>query len=191
MGVERNRVLAAGAVALVAFVVVATVVADRDAAPSDPRYFRADAAVPAEFQPLIVEAGTACPESEHVTPLLVAAILKATSDFDADLDDPATHENGIARWTQSMLREYLPAGERTELPAPPFPPEVSIPALGEFLCRHTSEAAGHPRGPELGLAFGFRTSVVRGEETFGTEAVWTGDSAYLSRVEQALADYRP
>lgn len=192
----RGRVLAVGAaaVAVLGFVVAATVVADRDAALSSPsyeRYFRTDAGIPAEYQSLIVEAGTACPEHEHVTPLLVAAILKAESDFDPHLSDPAVDEYGIARWTQTMLRENLPAGERAELPAPPFPPETSIPAAGALLCTLASApgAGSDPRGPEIGLALGFRASIRYGR-VVGAEAGWSGDVEYTGRVERALAAYR-
>ncbi|MFI5838648.1 hypothetical protein ACIA8K_02865 [Catenuloplanes sp. NPDC051500] len=195
-GRGRMLMIGAAAVGLVAFVVVATLIADWDAVRLDPsaeRHFRADSGIPAEYQALIVEAGTGCPEAAHVTPPLVASILKASTDFDPDVSDPAKHEYGIARWKQGMLREYLPAGERTELPPLPFTPEVSIAAVGEFLCRHASEqwVTGSPRGPEIELAFGFRATMEYGRDTFGTEAGWTGDAAYLSRVEQALATYRP
>jgi serine/threonine protein kinase len=96
------------------------------------RHFRTDADIPRQYYDLIVNAGTLCPENTAVTPLLIAAMLKAESNFDPNLSDPANDEYGIARWTPSVLQYYLPAGQRTAVPVPPFPPEMSIPAVGVY-----------------------------------------------------------
>jgi hypothetical protein len=118
-----------------------TVVALVWALPGDPasaskydHYFRTDAGIPPAYYDLIVEAGTMCPENKAVSPMLVAAILNDESGFDAGLSDPAADEYGIARWTPRVLKFYLQAGQRSRIPTPPFPPEMSIPAVGRYLC---------------------------------------------------------
>ncbi|MEV0278180.1 protein kinase [Streptomyces sp. NPDC050610] len=96
---------------------------------------RTDKGVPAEYRKLIVDSAHDCSESA-VTPALIAALLKVESDFDPNLSDPAKDEYGIARWTPRVLRYYLPDAQRpkTGNPRPPFPPAVSIPAVGRYLC---------------------------------------------------------
>jgi hypothetical protein len=115
---------------------------------STDRYFRTDADIPPAYYDLIVQAGTMCPENKAVSPLLVAAMLKDESGFDPNLADPAADEYGIARWTPGVLKFYLPSGQRDRIPAPPFPPEMSIPAVGRYLCwmaPKLEEIPGSPR----------------------------------------------
>lgn len=94
------------------------------------------AGIPVEFRRLIVDAARACPQPEVTAPL-IAAVLKVESDFDADLHDPENDEYGIARWTPRVLYWWIPGEERPgpEIPPePPLTPEMSIPALGRYLC---------------------------------------------------------
>ncbi|WP_328473159.1 protein kinase [Actinoplanes sp. NBC_00393] len=174
-GRRRRRIAlaAAAAVAVVTAAVAGVAVAGPfdDRAPSGPTVYRADllradAGIPVAYRELIVDAGTACAEP-GITPALIAAMLKAESNFDPNLSDPAKDEYGIARWTPSVLRFYLPEGQRDEVPAPPFPPEVSIPAMGRYLCFLAPRLSKVPGDPGLLLAAAYRTSATRVVEEGG------------------------
>ena len=121
-----------------------------------PDVLRTGVGIPAQYRELIVTAGTTC-EAPGLTPALVAAMLKVESDFDPDLSDPARDEFGIARWTPRVLAHYLPRPQ-IDPPAPPFPPAVSIPAVGRFLCFLSPRLDGVPGDPALLLAAAYRTS---------------------------------
>lgn len=151
------------------------------------QWLRPGSDVPPRYRKLIVEAGTMCPEEPAVSPALVAAILKAESNFDPDLRDPAKDEYGIARWTPRVLQYYLPPGQREQTPAPPFPPEVSIPAVGRYLCVLGPQLEEIPGEPELLLAAAYRTSAstVRQE---GLPERWRH---YTDQVRASLDDYQP
>lgn len=166
------------------------------AAPSGPptgydRYFRTDGGIPPAYYDLIVQAGTLCPENRAVSPWLVAAILKAESDFDPDLSDPAADEYGIARWTPSVLKFYMPAGQRDKVPTPPFPPEVSIPAVGRYLCSMTSALEEVPGSPEENLAAAYRTSTDVVRLAGGVPKDRPKLTAYIERLRTFLTLYRP
>ncbi|OJF11156.1 serine/threonine-protein kinase [Couchioplanes caeruleus] len=122
------------------------------------RYFRTDMDIPPQYYDLIVTAGTKCPSYPAVTPYLVAAILKTESNFDPTLHDPGKDEYGIARWTPSVLQYYLPAEQRKVVPKPPFPPDMSIPHVGDFLCRFAPELRDIPGDPRINLVATWRTS---------------------------------
>jgi serine/threonine protein kinase len=155
------------------------------------RYFRTDADIPQAYYDLIVQAGTTCPEDKAVTPWLVAAILKAESDFDPNLSDPAADEFGIARWTPRVLQFYLPAGQRDKIPTPPFPPEMSIPAVGVYLCFMASKLEDVPGHPEENLAAAYRTSTDVVRQSGGLPQNRPELTQYLSRLRTALSQYRP
>ncbi|MDR6320307.1 hypothetical protein J3R03_004503 [Actinoplanes couchii] len=165
----RRIHVAAAAVALTTVAAAGIVYAGRSTPP--PEVYRADllrhgAGVPDEYRRLIVDAGTACAEP-GITPALIAAMLKAESDFDPNLNDPAKDEYGIARWTPSVLRYYLPEGQRDQVPAPPFPPDVSIPAVGRYLCFLAPRLSTVPGDPGLLLAAAYRTSATKVVEAGG------------------------
>ncbi|MGW2768526.1 hypothetical protein [Streptomyces sp. NPDC001275] len=96
---------------------------------------RTDRGVPAVYRRLIVDSARGCARPD-VTPALIAAMLKAESDFDPGLSDPAEDEYGIARWTPEVLRWWIRSdGQPTpSVPRPPFSPTVSVPAMGRYLC---------------------------------------------------------
>jgi serine/threonine protein kinase len=153
-------------------------------------YFRTDADIPPGYYDLIVKAGTSCPQNPAVRPLLIAALLKAESNFDPNLADPVKNEFGIARWTPSVLQYYLPAGQRGATPRPPFPPEMSIPAVGAFMCKFAPELEAVPGDPMVNLAATYRTSATRVRGSRGvpdTPFLRT----YMPRFRAALAAYRP
>lgn len=150
------------------------------------RWLRPGSDIPAQYRQLIVEAGTTCDEP-GVSPALVAAILKTESNFDANLSDPAKDEYGIARWTPRVLRYHLPPEQQTVIPTPPFPPEVSIPAVGRYLCWLAPQVESVPGERPLLLAAAYRTSAntVRSE---GLPARWRH---YTEQVGDHLDDYQP
>lgn len=129
------------------------------------------AGIPVQYRSLIISAGTTCPQRPAVTPALVAAILKVESNFDADLSDPQNDEFGIARWTPRVLRYYLPQGQQASIPKPPFPPEMSIPAVGRFLCYLDTDVDVRLPGDRGGLlAAAYRMSSGRVNEAGGVPA---------------------
>jgi serine/threonine protein kinase len=154
-------------------------------------YFRTDAGIPPAYYDLIVRAGTLCPENRAVTPWLVAAMLKAESDFDPELSDPAADEYGIARWTPAVLKFYLPAGQRDRIPKPPFPPAVSIPAVGRYLCAMAPSLEEVPGSPEVNLAAGYRTSAEVVRRAGGVPRDRPELTRYISRLRVYLSRYRP
>ncbi len=157
--------------------------------PADPyaRWLRTDSDIPRAYRALIVQAGTMCDEP-GLTPALVAAILKVESGFDPHLSDPTKDEYGIARWTPSVLRYYLPPDRRGEILTPPLSPEDSIPAVGRYLCVRLPLLAGVPGDHGLLGAAAFRSSddVIREEK--GVPARF---QPYVERVRQYRAAYKP
>lgn len=148
---------------------------------------RTDAGIPDAYRQLIVDAGSACREP-GLSPALVAAMLRVESNFDPNLSDPAHDEYGIARWTPSVLRNYLPAGNRGTDPRPPFPPEISIPAVGCFLCFLGPRLAGVHGDPGLLLAAAYRTSATAVVRTGGPPPTTL---EYVSRVREFRVRYDP
>ncbi|NXY97544.1 helix-turn-helix domain-containing protein [Streptomyces sp. BR123] len=153
----------------------------------DGRRLRTDTDIPERYRALIVEAGTTC-HVPQVTPVLVAAMLKAESGFDPELSDPAKDEYGIARWTPRVLRYYLPPDRQHTVPKPPFSPEDSIPAMGRMLCALAPELEGVPGDPALNLAAAYRTTTWKVQRQGAElEAI----RPYLEQVRTAMLRYRP
>ncbi|MEV6973149.1 helix-turn-helix domain-containing protein [Kitasatospora sp. NPDC093806] len=150
--------------------------------PDAARRLRPDTGIPPQYRDLIVDAGTACPASPEVTPALIAALLEAESGFDPNLSDPAADAYGIARWTPRALRPYLPPDRQGALPAPPFTPEESIPALGRMLCATAPTLHAAPADAPLALAAAYRAA-----NAALTAA--TADQPYLDRVRRDLHRY--
>ncbi|BCB90010.1 hypothetical protein Psuf_073230 [Phytohabitans suffuscus] len=154
------------------------------------RHFRTDADIPPRYYDLIVEAGTTCPSEPTVTPHFVAALLKAESGFDPDLSDPEQDEYGIARWTPRVLQYYLPPPQRDTEPRPPFPPRMSIPPVGDYLCRFAPTLRDVPGDPAINLVAAWRTSAERVREAGGPPDR-PALREYLPRFRAALDAYRP
>ncbi|MFK0254995.1 helix-turn-helix domain-containing protein [Streptomyces sp. NPDC090445] len=153
----------------------------------DGRRLRTDSDIPERYRALIIEAGTTC-HVPQVTPVLVAAMLKAESGFDPELSDPAKDEYGIARWTPRVLRYYLPPDRQHTVPKPPFSPEDSIPAMGRMLCALAPELEGVPGDPALNLAAAYRIATWRVQRQGAElEAI----RPYLEQVRTAMLRYRP
>lgn len=196
--VAAVTVAVVGAVVAIALTRV-TEKADRDSAPpprsatttdAAPEYrpdlLRTGVGIPSQYRELIITAGTTC-DAPGLSPALVAAMLKVESDFDPDLSDPARDEYGIARWTPRVLALYL-ARPQTEPPTPPFPPAVSIPAVGRFLCYLSPRVAAVPGDPALLLAAAYRTSSTTVVKAGG---IPPDQRAYTDRVAEYHRRYKP
>ncbi|MEV6838893.1 protein kinase [Streptomyces sp. NPDC051133] len=163
---------------------------DKGAAGYGASELRTDQGVPVRYRKLIVDSAHACPESD-VTPALIAAMLKAESNFDPDLSDPAKHEFGIARWTPAVLRWYMrddgvPA---SATPTPPLTPSVSVPAVGRYLCFMAPHLkAGLPGDKRVLLAAAYRTSYSKVNDTGGIPPKYRD---YCARVAHYLKEYTP
>ncbi|MEU6377687.1 serine/threonine-protein kinase [Streptomyces sp. NPDC046909] len=151
---------------------------------------RTDRGVPVAYRRLIVDSAHDCRQPE-VSPALLAAMLKAESDFDPDLSDPAKNEYGIARWTPSVLRWWIRAdgAPATATPAPPLTPSQSIPAVSRYLCfiepRLKNSLPGDRR---VLLAASYRTSYKKVNAAGG---VPPNQRAYAARVAHWLKEYTP
>ncbi|ANP48989.1 serine/threonine protein kinase [Streptomyces griseochromogenes] len=151
---------------------------------------RTDKGVPVAYRRLIVNSAHACAQSD-VTPALIAAMLKAESNFDPNLSDPGKQEFGIARWTPGVLRWWMredgvPA---SATPTPPLSPSVSIPAMGRYLCFIDSHLKDGLRGDKRVLtAAGYRTSYKKVNDAGGVPPKYR---AYSARVAHYLKEYTP
>lgn len=92
----------------------------------------AGADVPAELRGPIEDAARRCPEPE-ITPVLLAAMLKAESGFDPRAARPETNEYGIAMWTPSVFNAWAQDGDHDGRKDHLSPPDA-IAALGNYVC---------------------------------------------------------
>ncbi|MGC4959502.1 serine/threonine-protein kinase [Actinomadura citrea] len=191
---RRRAVAGAGAAAAVALAAVAFVGlphrGDGGTAPEERnrQWLRAGSDVPARYRDLIVQAGTWC-ELRGLSPTLIAAMLKAESGFDPHLSDPAHDEYGIARWTPHVLAFWQPGGLDNPEPRPAqITPELSIPAMGRFLCYWGKDLKDLPGDPALNLAAAYRTSATTVVKTGGVPA---RTRPYAEQVSRYMDGYRP
>ncbi|WP_416984100.1 protein kinase domain-containing protein [Streptomyces sp. T028] len=151
---------------------------------------RTDKGVPVRYRRMIVDSAHECLQRE-VSPVLIAAMLKAESDFDPDLSDPATGEYGIARWTPAVLRWWIRADgvPASATPRPPLSATESIRAMGRYLCfiepRLTTSLPGDRR---LLIAASYRTSYKKVNAVGGIPPQCRG---YTVRVARYLKEYTP
>ncbi|MFD3498546.1 serine/threonine protein kinase [Streptomyces sp. NPDC058676] len=155
---------------------------------------RTDKGVPVAYRRLIVDSAHDCVQPE-VTPALIAALLKAESNFDPDLSDPGAGEEGeygIARWTPSLLRWYIRADgtPATETPRPPLTPAESIPAVARYLCfmEPRLEPTGLSGDRRVLLAAAYRTSTKVVNAAGGVPPKYRD---YAARVAHHLKEYTP
>ncbi|MGC9535340.1 protein kinase domain-containing protein [Streptomyces sp. UG1] len=155
---------------------------------------RTDKGVPVAYRRLIVDSAHDCVQPE-VTPALIAALLKAESNFDPDLSDPGVGgegEYGIARWTPSILRWYIRADgvPASETPRPPLTPEESIPAVGRYLCfiEPRLNASGLSGDRRVLIAAAYRTSYKSVNNAGGVPPKYRD---YATRVAHYLKEYTP
>jgi serine/threonine protein kinase len=152
-------------------------------------YFRTEQ-VPAAYRDVIVEAGRSCPANKAVTPLLIAAMLKAESNFDANLSDPVHDEYGIARWTPRVLQFHLPPGQRSAEPKPPFAADVSIRAVGQYLCDLAVQLEAVPGDPAINIAAAYRTNGSKVRIASGVPAE-PAVQDYIKRLKVNIEEMRP
>jgi len=115
---------------------------------------RPDAAVPAQYRDMITNAARLCAEQE-VTPALIAAILKAESNFNPSFSDPSTASYGIAGWTPEVFHSWM-VGNATDY----MKPADAIPAVSRYLCwlEQGYKQVSLPGNPDLLLAAGYDSS---------------------------------
>lgn len=166
-------------------------------AAGDPRqdayapWLRPDSDVPVQYRAAIVEAAYCKEYIPEVTPALLAASLKALSDFNPKLSDPGKDEYGIARWTPHVLEFYLPPEQKPRAKQLVFDPYVSIHHMGRYLCRLAPEVvdfAGDPLERQLLAATTFQsnTNDMRAVKGIPSYARW-----YADKVRQYLPRYTP
>ncbi|MDL4770641.1 serine/threonine-protein kinase [Actinomadura xylanilytica] len=154
----------------------------------DGKWLRAGSDVPPQYRALIVQAGTWC-DMKGLSPALIAAMLKAESNFDAKLSDPAGDEYGIARWTPKVLVFWQPGGLNNPEPKPAaITPELSIPAMGRYLCYWGKDLRDLPGDPALNLAATYRSSSKTVAQAGGVPARF---KPYTDKVHRYLEDYLP
>ncbi|MDO0935753.1 protein kinase [Streptomyces sp. DG2A-72] len=155
---------------------------------------RTDKGVPVAYRRLIVDSAHDCVQPE-VTPALIAALLKAESNFDPNLSDPGAGkegEYGIARWTPSILRWWIRADgvAAEETPKPPLTPAESIPAVGRYLCfmEPRLKSSGLSGDRQVLLAAAYRTSTDVVNNAGGVPPKYRD---YAARVAHYLKEYTP
>ncbi len=92
----------------------------------------ADSDVPVAYRGMIEVAARRCPEPE-VTPVLLAAMLKAESGFDPNAARPETGEYGIAMWTPAVFEAWAKAATHPG-PKSYLDPGDAIDAMGNYVC---------------------------------------------------------
>ncbi|MFI6768318.1 serine/threonine-protein kinase [Streptomyces sp. NPDC050355] len=192
----RPRAWLAGAAAVALTAAGGSALALRETPPDPARYgaaeLRTGQGVPVAYRKLIVDSAHQC-QSRDVTPPLIAAMLKTESGFDPDLADPAKDEYGIARWTPRVLYYWIPEAQR---PAggeralkPPFPPDMSVPAMGRYLCEISRTLRKDlPGDRRLAIAAAYRTSVKTVTAAGGVRAK---ERPYADEVAAHLKEYTP
>lgn len=156
---------------------------------------RTDKGIPVAYRRLIVDSAHDCAQKE-VTPALIAAMLKAESNFDPNLADrsPAAGkegEYGIARWTPSVLRWWIRADgtPAKEVPRPPFTPAESIPAVARYLCAVEPRLeTSLPGDRRVLLAASYRKSY---KDVNKENGVPPRIRPYADRVAHYLKEYTP
>ncbi|MFI7402760.1 serine/threonine protein kinase [Streptomyces sp. NPDC049541] len=151
---------------------------------------RTDQDIPAAYRPMIVDAAHHCDQA-NVTPALIAAMLKAESNFDPKLSDPGKDEYGIARWTPRLLRWWIRADGRPvkSIPKPPLSVPDSITALGHYLCYIEPNLTPNlPGDKRVLIAAAYRTSYKRVNAERGIPSEYR---AYCKRLTQYLKEYTP
>ncbi|MFD5631047.1 serine/threonine-protein kinase [Streptomyces sp. NPDC127072] len=118
----------------------------------------ADSDVPVALRRIITDAAKRCTDAE-VTPVLLAAMLKAESGFDPNASRPATGEHGIAMWTPAVFKAWAVDGDRDGDKDHMSPPDA-IATMSVFTCwldQRFKQSGLRENLPGL-IAAGYRTS---------------------------------
>ncbi|WP_051709606.1 serine/threonine-protein kinase [Streptomyces sp. NRRL S-350] len=156
------------------------------APPPLPGAIPAGADVPVAYRGMIEDAARRCPEPE-VTPVLLAAMLKAESGFDPDAASPETGEYGIAMWTPAVFEAWAKAAHHAG-PKSYLDPGDAIAAMGNYVCWLDQQLkhAGYTRGLPALVAAAYRTSDKTVEAAGGVpERV----RPHVDKVIRYLSDY--
>ncbi|MEV6009220.1 protein kinase [Streptomyces sp. NPDC051976] len=146
----------------------------------------ADSDVPVALRPYIYDAAHGCVHPE-VTPALIAAMLKAESNFDANARRPSTGEYGIAMWTPSVFEPWAKDGNHDGKADYMSAPDA-IATMGVYLCWIDDQlqvAGMHTDMPSL-IAASYRTSYGKVVKAGG---VPPAVEPYIDKVRRYLADY--
>jgi hypothetical protein len=115
--------------------------------------------VPEALRPVIARAAHRCSD-EEITPALLAALIKAESNFDAKASRPESEEYGIAMWTPSVFRAWAVDGDGDGDKDHMSPPDA-ISTMSLYVCwldqRFKQEGLPKKDLPAL-VAAGYRTS---------------------------------
>ena len=151
---------------------------------------RTDMGIPADYRRLIVDAAHSCGRPQ-ITSVLIAAMLKAETDFNPYAYDPAKNEYGTARWSPEVLRWWIRKDGRpvAKVPKPPLSPSVSIPAMGRYLCYIDGRLHPDLKGNRQALiAVSFRTSCTVVNNWGAVPPMYLD---YSTRVTHYLKEYAP
>ncbi|GAA2412616.1 hypothetical protein GCM10010191_22680 [Actinomadura vinacea] len=188
---RRAMVIAGSAVAgtaMTAGAFLALAGGDDKGADPEGRWLRTDAGIPVQYRGQIVQAGTWC-QMKGLSPALIAAMLKAESNFDPHLSDPKMDEYGIARWTPRVLVHWQSGGLNNPEPRPAqITPEMSIPAMGRYLCYWGKDLTAVPGDPALNLAATYRSSAKTVREAKGIPPKYR---PYTDKVGRYINEYKP
>ncbi|MFJ8042160.1 serine/threonine-protein kinase [Kitasatospora sp. NPDC096147] len=117
-----------------------------------------DSDVPTALREPIERAARRCPEPE-ITPVLIAAMLKAESGFDPRASRPQTEEYGIAMWTPSVFNAWAQDGDGDGRKDYMSAPDAII-TMGNYVCwldQQLKRRGVHGDLPAL-ITAGYRTS---------------------------------
>ncbi|MEU4569454.1 ricin-type beta-trefoil lectin domain protein [Micromonospora sp. NPDC023956] len=114
-------------------------------------------AVPAEYVPLVVRAGSVCPQ---VSPPAVAAQLMALSGFDPNRLGPSG-QRGVAQFLPEVWQAYGPDGVSA------WEPEVAVPAVGSAMCAMVKDLGGLAGDPYLLALAAYRNGPTAVRQTGG------------------------
>ncbi|HEY3480934.1 MAG TPA: protein kinase, partial [Streptomyces sp.] len=146
----------------------------------------ADSDVPVALRPYIHDAAHGCVHPE-VTPALIAAMLKAESNFDANARRPSTGEYGIAMWTPSVFQPWAKDGDHNGKADYMSAPDA-IATMGVYLCWIDDQLQVNgvrDNLPSL-IAASYRTSYSKVLKAGG---VPPAVQPYIDNVRRYLADY--
>ncbi|EGX58110.1 serine/threonine protein kinase [Streptomyces zinciresistens K42] len=143
--------------------------------------------VPRALRPVIVAAARRCTDAE-VTPALLAAMIKAESNFDPTASRPASDEYGIAMWTPSVFRAWAVDGDEDGDKDYRSPPDA-IATMSLYVCwldqRFKQARLPAEDLPAL-MAAGYRTSDRTVIEERGVPARMRG---HVAKVLRYLSEY--
>ncbi|MFD4530991.1 serine/threonine-protein kinase [Kitasatospora sp. NPDC058397] len=156
------------------------------AAPPLPGAIPAGSDVPVAYRGMIEDAARRCPEPE-ITPVLLAAMLKAESGFDPNAARPETGEYGIAMWTPAVFDAWAKAAAH-DGPKSYLDPGDAIAAMGNYVCWLDQQLKhrGFTRDLPALVTAAYRTS---DKTVAAAEGVPERVRPHVDKVLRYLADY--